>query len=328
MKHFLIDTDTASDDAVALLMALREPSVRVEAITVVAGNCPLDIAVRNALISIELAGTYAPPVYAGMQQPLLRELVTSEHVHGQDGLGNKPLLRELVTSEHVHGQDGLGNMDLPSPASEKQSEHAVDKIIEMAHCFPGELEIITLGPLTNLAMAILKEPTLPDLIQRVYIMGGAGLGPGNITPVAEFNFYVDAEAAHLVIQSKLAKRVIGWDVCMAESFLNRSDIAQLNSLGALGEFAVRASVSLIEFTKGLGKNGFGPADQTAVAVALYPDIVTKQFDAFGYVEYKNEEAYGQFIIDQLQATGKPHNVTAITEIDAKQFKEKLFQLLS
>ena len=159
-------------------------------------------------------------------------------------------------------------------------------------------------------------------------MGGTGLGPGNITPVAEYNCYVDAEAAHLIIQSKLMKTVIGWDVCMAESFLNRSDIAHLNSLGALGEFAVRTSATLIEFTKGLGKDGFGPADQTAVAVALYPDIVTKQFDAYGYVEYKSEKAYGQFIIDQFQATGKPHNVTAITEIDAKQFKEKLFQLLS
>ncbi len=307
MKHFLIDTDTASDDAVALLMALREPSVRVEAITVVAGNCPLDIGVRNALISVELAGTYAPPVYAGMPQPLLRE---------------------LVTSEHVHGKDGLGNMELPSPTSEKQSDHAVDIIIEMARRFPGELEIITLGPLTNLAMAILKEPTLPDLIRRVYIMGGAGLGPGNMTPVAEFNFYVDAEAAHLVIQSKLAKTVIGWDVCMAEAFLNRSDIAHLDSLGALGEFAARTSVSLIEFTKSFGMDGFGPADQTAVAVALYPDIVTKQFDVYGYVEYESEKAYGQFIIDQLQVTGKPHNVTVITEIDAKQFKEKLFQLLS
>lgn len=159
-------------------------------------------------------------------------------------------------------------------------------------------------------------------------MGGPGLGPGNITPVAEFNFYVDAEAAHLVILSKLAKTVIGWDVCMAEAFLNRSDISHLNSLGPLGEFAVRASVSLIEFTKGLGKDGFGPADQTAVAVALYPDIVTKQSEVYGYVEYKSEKAYGQFIIDQLQLTGKPHNVTAITEIDARQFKEKLFQLLS
>jgi len=307
MRHFLIDTDTASDDAVALLMALREPSVRVEAITVVAGNCTLENGVKNALISVEKAGTYAPPVYAGMSQPLFRE---------------------LVTSEYVHGQDGLGNMDLPYPASEKQSGHAVDVIIEMARRFPGELEIITLGPLTNLAMAILKEPSLPDLIKRVYIMGGAGLGPGNISPVAEFNFYVDAEAAHLVIQSKMVKTVIGWDVCMTDGFLNQSDISHLKSLGPLGEFAVRASVLLIEFTKRLGKDGFGPADQTAVAIALYPDIVTKQFDTYGYVEHKSEKAYGQFILDQFQLNEKPHNVTAVTEIDGKQFKEKMFQLLS
>ena len=307
MRHFLIDTDTASDDVVALLMILREPSIKVHAITVVAGNCPLEIGVKNALISVEKAGTYTPPVYAGMPQPILRE---------------------LVTSEHVHGKDGLGNMNLPSPASEKQSGHAVDIIIEMAHRFPGELEIIALGPLTNLAMAILKEPTLPDLIKRVYIMGGAGLGPGNITPAAEYNFYVDAEAAHLVIQSKLAKTVIGFDVCIAETFINRSDIDYLKSLGSLGEFVVRSVNLVIEFYKGLGRDGFGLPDPTAVAVALYPDIVTKQFDAYGYVEHKSEKAYGQFIIDQLQVTGKPHNVTAITEIDARQFKEKLFQLLS
>jgi purine nucleosidase len=307
MRHFLIDTDTASDDAIALLMALRDSSVRVEAITVVAGNCPLELGVRNALISVEKAGTYTPPVYAGMSQPLFRE---------------------LVTSEYVHGKDGLGNQDLPAPTLEKQSDHAVDIIIEMARLFPGELEIITLGPLTNLAMAMLKEPELSDLIKRVYIMGGAGFGPGNISPVAEFNFFVDAEAAHLVIKSKLAKTVIGWDVCMAEAFLDHSDISHLSSLGPLGEFAVRASGPLIEFTKGLGKDGCGPADQTAVAVALYPDLVTKQIETYGHVEYKCEETYGQFILDQFQLTKKPHNVTAITEIDGRQFKEKLFQLLS
>ena len=307
MKHFLIDTDTASDDVVALLMALREPDIRVEAITVVAGNCPLEIGVKNALISVERAGTYAPPVYAGMPQPLLRD---------------------LVTGEHVHGQDGLGNQNLPSPALEKQSGHAVDMIIEMARRFPGELEIITLGPLTNLAMAILKDPTLPDMIKMVYIMGGGGLGPGNITPVAEFNFYVDAEAAHIVIQSKLVKTVIGYDVCFEETFINPSDITHLGSLGSLGEFVVRSVKTVIEYHKSLGKDGFGLPDPTAVAVAFYPDIVTKQFDVYGYMEYKSEKAYGQFIIDQHHVTGNPHNITAITEIDAKKFKEKLFQALS
>jgi purine nucleosidase len=307
MRHFLIDTDTASDDAIALLMALREPSIKVEAITVVAGNCSLEIGVKNALISVEKAGTYTPPVYAGMSQPLIRE---------------------LVTASYVHGKDGLGDQDLPDPSLEKQSGHAIDVIIELAHRFPGELEIITLGPLTNLAMALLKEPKLPELIKRVYIMGGAGLGPGNISPVAEFNFYVDAEAAHLVIQSKLAKTVVGWDVCMTDGFLDQSDISHLKSLGPLGKFAVRASLLLIEFTKKLGKDGFGPADQSAVAIALYPDIVTKQFDTYGYVEHKSESAYGQFILDQFQLSEKPHNVTAVTGVDGKLFKEKMFQLLS
>jgi len=307
MRHFLIDTDTASDDAVALIMALREPSIKVEAITVVAGNCPLETCLKNALISIERAGTYIPPIYSGIP---------------------KPLFRKLFTSEFVHGQDGMGNMNLPQPTLEVQSTHAVDAIIEMAHCFPGELEIVTLGPLSNLAMALLKEPELPALVKQIYIMGGAGLGVGNITPVAEFNFYVDAEAIHLVMQANFEKTVVGWDVCIAETFINRSDIAHLNSLGVLGEFTVRCNASLIEFNKGWGKDGFDLPDPTTMAVALYPDIVTKKFQAYGYIEYKSEKAYGQFIIDQLQLTGEPHNTTIVTEINAHKFKEKLFKLLS
>ncbi len=307
MRHFLIDTDTASDDAVALLMALREPAVKVEAITVVAGNCPLETCVKNALISVEQADTYAPPVYAGM---------------------TKPMFQDLMTSEFVHGDDGMGNMDLPAPTLKQQSEHVVDAIIKLAHQFAGELEIITLGPLTNVAMALLKEPALPDLIKRVYIMGGAGLGPGNITPVAEFNFFVDAEAIHLVMESKLPKTVVGWDVCMTETFINQTDIAQLNSLGPLGQFAVRCNASLIEFNKGWGKDGFDLPDPTTVAVALYPEMITEQFEAYGEIEYKSEKTYGQFIIDQLKVTKQLPNFTAVTKIDAQHFKQKLFELLS
>jgi len=222
----------------------------------------------------------------------------------------------------------MGNMNLPLPTLEVQSTHAVDAIIDMAHRFPGELEIVTLGPLSNLAMALLKEPELPALVKQIYIMGGAGLGAGNITPVAEFNFYVDAEAIHLVMQANFKKTVVGWDVCMAETFINRSDIAHLNSLGVLGEFTVRCNASLIEFNKGWGKDGFDLPDPTTMAVALYPDIVTKKFQAYGYVEYKSEKAYGQFIIDQLQLMGEPLNATIVTEIDARKFKENLFNLLS
>jgi purine nucleosidase len=307
MRRLLIDTDTASDDAVALLMALREPSVKVEVITVVAGNCPLGTCVRNALFTVEKAATYKPPVYGGMQSPLLRE---------------------LFTAEFVHGEDGMGNMDLPPPTLSEQSEHAVDIIIDTARRFPGELEIITLGPLTNLAMALLKEPRLPEWIKRVYIMGGAGVGPGNITPVAEFNFYVDAEAAHIVMNSKLSKTIVGWDVCVGKTFIDRADIEHLNSLGPLGQFAVRCNASLIDYNKKWGKDGFDLPDPTTVAVALYPTIVTTQFDAFGYVEFRSEKTYGQFIIDLLQLTSEPPNAQIVTEIDAVVFKETLFHLLS
>ena len=188
MRRFVIDTDTASDDAVALVMALREPSVKVEAITVVAGNVPLDCAVTNALISIDMAGTYAPPVYVGAA---------------------KPMLRELFTAQFVHGENGMGEMELPAPKTAPKKEHAVDAIIELAQKYPGELELITLGPLTNVAIACLKAPDIMRGIKKVWIMGGSGLSAGNITPLAEFNIYVDAEAAQIVLDSGIPAYFIG-----------------------------------------------------------------------------------------------------------------------
>ena len=119
----------------------------------------------------------------------------------------------------------------------------------MAAKYAGELEVVTLGPLTNLALAILKEPAICEQIKQVTIMGGSGLGPGNITPVAEFNFFVDAEAAQIVIASGMKKAVVGWDVCYDETFINRSDMQRLKALSPLGEFAVRCNKTLVEFNK-------------------------------------------------------------------------------
>lgn len=307
MRHFLIDTDTASDDAVALLLALREPQVKVEAITIVAGNCPLDTCVRNALITVEKAGTYTPPVYAGR---------------------SSPMMRELFTAEFVHGEDGMGDMNLPDPALEKESGHAVDAIIEMARKFAGELEIITLGPLSNLALAILKEPEICQLVKCVYIMGGAGLGPGNITPVAEFNFFVDAEAAHIVMASEMKKIVVGWDVCYDETFITRDDMAKLTALSELGAFAVRCNQTLVEFNKTWGKDGFDLPDPTTVVAAYYPDIIVNQFEAYGYVEYQSRACYGQFLVDQHNLAEKENNVTIVAKIDAEGFKGKIYELLA
>lgn len=307
MRHLLIDTDTASDDAMAILMALREPAVHVEAITVVAGNLPLSLCVRNALISIEQAQTYEPPVYAGLALPMLRQ---------------------QVTAEETHGDDGMGNMGLADPVLQLQPEHAVDQIIATAHRFPGELEIVALGPLTNLAVALLREPRLPELVKHLYIMGGAGLGPGNATPVAEFNIYADAEAAQIVIGSPMAKTLVGWDICMGSAYLNWDDVEKLRSVGRLGEFSVRCNATLIEGNKLWGREGFDPADPTAMAAALYPDMISQQFSAYCYVEYKSEACYGQLVIDQLHVTNKPHNANIVVELAPQQFKQCLFDLMA
>jgi purine nucleosidase len=139
---------------------------------------------------------------------------------------------------------------------------------------------------------------------------------------------VDAEAAFVVINSALNKTVVGWDVCCGDTFINQADIEHLKSLGRLGQFTVRCNASLMEFNRRWGKDGFDLPDPTTMAAALYPEMVTSQFKAYGMVDYKSEIAYGQFMIDKDNLLGKLANINAVIEIDALQFKQKLFQLLS
>ncbi|OWO85531.1 ribonucleoside hydrolase [Photorhabdus luminescens] len=309
MRHFIIDTDTASDDAVALLMALREPSVFIEGITIVAGNCTVSQCRKNALISIEKAGTYIPLVYEGM---------------------SKPLFRDHYTSYHIHGKEGMGNMNLPESSLIVEDKHAVDAIIDIVRKFPGEIEIITLGPLTNIAMAVLKEPDLYKLVKVVYIMGGSGLKPGNITPLAEFNIYSDAEAAHIVLNSGLPLIFCGWELGMEEAFIDEFDMDKLNSLGDLGQFAVSCNETLIEFNAGrTNRKGFDLPDPITMAIALYPnEMIEDKLEAYGYVEYQSARSYGHLVIDSTDLLNHPHNMTVVTKIKDKIFKHKLFTLLS
>jgi purine nucleosidase len=308
MRHLLIDTDTASDDAVALIMALRSDAVHIEAITVVAGNVPLELAVKNALISVEMASTYAPPVYRG---------------------ADKPFLRPLFTSEFVHGDDGMGNMNLPEPTLRLADGHAIDRIIELAYRFPNELEIITLGPLTNLALACLKAPEIAGMVKSVFVMGGTGFGPGNVSPVAEFNIYVDAEAAQIVLNSGLPLTFVGWDVSTDDTFITQADIEALLSTGSpIAAFCVRCNEVLKQHNaKSWNKHGFDLPDPVTVAAALYPDIITRQIEAYCYVDYKSLENYGQMVIDRDHLLKRPSNTNICLGIDAKRFKQLLFELV-
>lgn len=308
MRKFLIDTDTASDDAVALLMALREDTIEVVAITTVAGNCEIQQCTKNALVSIDMAKTYNPPVYQGM---------------------TRPLMRHPYKSLHIHGENGMGDMELPYNELCSEKIHAVDAIINLATEFKNELEIVTLGPLTNLAMAVLKDPALPEKIKHVYIMGGSGMTPGNITPLAEFNFFVDAEAANIVIQSGLPLTVVGWEIGMSEAFIGVNDINILNSIGPLGKFAVICNRKLMEFnSKRTSRIGFDLPDPTTMAVALYPEIIEDSITSYTWVEHNNESSYGHYAIDSTNLTGKKPNARVVTKIKSDIFKKKLFSLLS
>ena len=189
-EAFLIDTDTASDDAVALIMALRSNSARVVAITTVAGNVPVDKATRNALYTAELCGSDVP-VYQG---------------------SGKPLARRLVTAEWFHGSDGLGDHGYPAPRRKAEKQHAVEAIIATVGAHPG-LTLVTLGPLTNIALALAQAPQIAREVGRSVVMGGAPCCEGNVTPAAEYNMWVDPEAARMVFRSGLPIEMVGWQLC-------------------------------------------------------------------------------------------------------------------
>ena len=205
-RTFLIDTDTASDDAVALIMALRAPDVRVAAITVVAGNVEVQQATRNALYTVELCGSDVP-VYAGAA---------------------KPLLRTYENATWFHGRDGLGDHDYPAPRKSAERLHAVDAIIETVEANPG-IVLITLGPLTNVALALSKKPGLAAKVSRCVVMGGAPCCEGNVTPAAEYNIWVDPEAARIVMRSGLPVELIGWHLCRGDAVLGESEIKQVEA---------------------------------------------------------------------------------------------------
>ena len=304
MRKFIIDTDTASDDVIAIITALREPSIDVLALTVVAGNIRIDQAVQNALVAIDVANTYQPRVYKGM--------------------GN-PLFRDLFTADDVHGADGLGNMFLNTPDIPVESEHAIDALIRLIEENPYEIELVTLGPLTNIAMAALKAPETMNKLKSITLMAGTGLGAGNTTETAEFNVYVDAEALAIVLNLEVPKLFVGWDVIEKRSFITEKDLNDLkNSQSDTAKFAVRCTESLYEYCKKLGLNGFELADPTAMICAIWPEVMTKCINAYATVETKKDENYGQIFLDQQSST--PNSVTCI-DLDSDLFKTYLFNSL-
>jgi inosine-uridine nucleoside N-ribohydrolase len=318
-RPFLIDTDTASDDAVALIMALRSPEVQVVAVTTVAGNVDLQQATRNALYTLELCGSTVP-VFMGAE---------------------KPLARRHVNAQWFHGYDGLGDHDYPAPLRVPEKEGAVDAIIRMVEAHPG-LEIVTLAPLTNIALALEKKPAIARKVRRCVVMGGNPCCEGNVTPAAEYNIWCDPEAARMVIESGTAIELVGWQLCRDGAVLHRNDIEQVLSLGTpLANFAIECnSFAQRAYLEQTGEQGISLPDPVAMSIALDPSIVNSQTEHFLDIETTSELTRGMTVIDRLNVADNErnrevwaarlaagHKTKIIWSIDNARWKQALYAAL-
>lgn len=297
-RRLWIDTDTASDDAVAIVMALKHPTTEVVGMSVVIGNVPVEMGVQNALYTAELCGSVVP-VHAGAELPLVRP---------------------FATAQHVHGADGMGDIGLPLTGRAAASTDGVRALIEAFRAEPGELELVALGPLTNLALAIRIEPQFARWVKRCVIMGGTGVLPGNITPLAEFNWWVDPEAVHIVLESGMQVEMVGWDVSVADAVIEDSLAAELRGLGPLGEFSIDIQRVLRKFCEESSKlKGFDWPDPIAMAVALEPDIVTSEAHRRVEVSLGLGHERGQTIVDHLDNTKREPNCRVVYRVDRQRF---------
>ena len=317
-RTFLIDTDTASDDAVALIMALRAPDVRVAAITVVAGNVPIEQATRNALYTAELCGANVP-VYSGAA---------------------KPLLRTYQNATWFHGRDGLGDHNYPAPKQAAEKAHAVDAIIETIEENPG-LVLVTLGPLTNVALAVSRKPSIAKQVSRCVIMGGNPCCEGNVTPAAEYNIWVDPEAARIVMRSGLPIELIGWHLCRGGAVLNDTDIAHVESFNTpLGHFAIECNSHAREALRiQTGEDGICLPDPVAMCLALDPSVGADWSEHYVDVETESELTRGMTVVDRLNVAGDERNCAVWSQplqakkakvcwaIDNKRWRDALYTAL-
>jgi inosine-uridine nucleoside N-ribohydrolase len=298
----VIDCDPGHDDAIAILLALASPEVELRGVTTVAGNQTLDKTTRNALKVLELAGRADIPVAAG---------------------ADRPLRRELRTAANVHGESGLDGPDLPEPASAPMAAHAADLLAELLE--PG-VALVPTGPLTNVALLLERHPDVKERLDRIVWMGGA-IGEGNVTPAAEFNAFVDPEAAAAVFGSGMEVTMIGLDITHKALF-TRAHADRLRGAGRAG----RAVAELSDFFQRFHENRYGfdgsPIhDALAVAAVIDPSLVTT-IDCNIEIETASQYCDGRTVVDRWHMKDRPRNAKAGIDVDAERFLELLVERIS
>ncbi|PLP56410.1 nucleoside hydrolase [Mesorhizobium loti] len=298
-RKIIIDTDPGQDDAVAILLALASPELDVVGITAVAGNVPLRLTEKNALKICELAGRPDVKVFSG---------------------AIRPLVRQLVTAEHVHGKTGLDGPDLPEPTMKLQEQHAVDFIVEtLMREEPGTVTLCPLGPLTNIALALVREPKIATRIKEIVLMGGGFFEGGNVTPAAEFNIYVDPHAADVVFRSGVPIVVMPLDV----THKALTTAARVEAFRKMGSKVGDATAALLDFFERFDEEKYGTDggplhDPCVVAYLLKPELFKGRHCNVS-VETASDLTMGMTVIDWWGVTDRPKNATVMRDIDADGF---------
>ncbi len=306
-QKIIIDTDPGQDDAVAILLALASPELEILGLTIVAGNVPLKLTETNARKICELAGKPETRVYAG---------------------ASRPLMRNLVTAEEVHGQTGLNGPDLPEPKMKLQEQFAVDFIVEtlMAEA-PGTVTLCPLGPLTNIALALIREPRIAKRIKQIVLMGGGFFEGGNVTPAAEFNIYVDPHAADVVLKSGVPIVMMPLDV--THKALTKA--TRVEAFRKLGTKVGIATAEMLEFFERFDEQKYGSDggplhDPCVIAYLIQPELFSGR-DCNVAVETASELTMGMTVIDWWGVSKRPKNAMVMRDIDHDGFFALLVERL-
>lgn len=316
MRRFIIDTDTASDDAAALMLAALDGKAEILGVTTVVGNVSKYQSAANALATLEVCGCSAP-VYMGAEKPLFHER------------------KETIS---VHGADGMGDCDLIHPTGKPdESMPSYRFILEQVKKYPDEIELVVLGPVTNIAIAMLAEPDTMKHVKRIWSMGTPGLGVGNASPVAEFNVYIDAEAYAVMLNSGVPVTIIGFDLCLGDIQLDLTELDKIAHGNPAGRFLERAVSGLLRFNQTTRNSDMiDLPDAVAMACAVWPDFVVSSVDCHCTVCTEAGETYGQVIFYQKGRTYESmpkfdacaYNVTLITAVKEPVFTERFLDLLT
>jgi len=298
-RKIIIDTDPGQDDAAAIMLALASPELQILGVTAVAGNVPLALTQRNARIILDICGRGEIPVYAG---------------------ANAPLERKLVTAEYVHGKSGIDGIEPYEPKIPLQSANAVDFIIEtLQAAADGEITLCPLGPLTNIALALQRAPEIKPKIREIVLMGGGFFEGGNVTPAAEFNIYVDPEAAAIVFAAGVPITMMPLDVTH-KALTSRARVARLRESKSI---AAQRMADMLDFYERFDETKYGTDggplhDPTVIAYVIRPDLFSgRQCNV--EIETDSELTLGMTVVDWWHVTDRPKNANVIRDLDVDGF---------